>query len=69
MKFEEVQKHNSRSSCWVVIAGQAYDVTDFLNEHPGGPSSILRLAGQDATEEYEPIHPAGTLDAHLPKGI
>lgn len=43
---DEVRKHDSRRSCWVIISGQAYDVTDFLNEHPGGPSSILRLAGK-----------------------
>lgn len=42
---DEVAKHNSRRSCWVIIAGQAYDVTDFLDNHPGGPSIILRYAG------------------------
>lgn len=27
---EEVAKHNSRESCWVIVHGRAYDVTDFL---------------------------------------
>ena len=62
---EEIAKHNSRDSCWVVIHGKAYDVTEFLPEHPGGPKIILKYAGKDATEEYEPIHPPDTLDKYL----
>ncbi|KAM3417958.1 hypothetical protein BST61_g6170 [Cercospora zeina] len=62
----EVEKHGSRSSCWVIIQGQVYDVTYFLDFHPGGASSILRYGGKDATEEYELIHPPGTIDT-LPK--
>lgn len=58
---EDVAKHNSRESCWVIIHGRAYDVTEFLPEHPGGPKVILKYAGKDATEEYEPIHPPDTL--------
>jgi L-lactate dehydrogenase (cytochrome) len=64
---EEVAKHNSRESCWVIIHGRAYDITEFLPEHPGGPKIILKYAGKDATEEYEPIHPPDTLDKYLDK--
>lgn len=42
---DEVGHHDSKKSCWVVIAGQAYDVTDYLDRHPGGSNSILRHAG------------------------
>ena len=38
----EVAKHNSKDSCWVIIHGKAYDVTEFLPEHPGGPKIILK---------------------------
>ncbi|PKS06538.1 hypothetical protein jhhlp_007286 [Lomentospora prolificans] len=62
LSTDEVAKHNSQESCWVTLYGTVYDVTDFLNEHPGGPKAILRLAGKDATEEFDPIHPPGTLD-------
>jgi hypothetical protein len=64
---EEVAKHNNRESCWVIIHGRAYDITEFLPEHPGGPKIILKYAGKDATEEYEPIHPPDTLDKYLDK--
>lgn len=36
-----------------------------MNSHPGGVKVILRLAGTDATEEYDPIHPPGTLEENL----
>jgi L-lactate dehydrogenase (cytochrome) len=33
----------------------------------GGPKIILKFAGKDATETYEPIHPPDTLDKYLDK--
>lgn len=43
---QEVEKHNNRQSCWVIIEDEVYDVTDFIDEHPGGPGIILRYAGK-----------------------
>jgi len=66
---DEIAKHNSRESCWVIIHGRAYDVTEFLPEHPGGSKIILKYAGKDATEEFDPIHPPDTLDKYLDKSL
>jgi len=61
-----VSNHKSLDSCWVCIKGDLYDVTDFLPQHPGGSKIILQLAGDiDATEEFESIHPPGTLEDNL----
>lgn len=60
-----VAKHNTPESCWVTLYGNVWDVTKFLPSHPGGSKIILQLAGQDATEEYDPIHPPGTLEDNL----
>jgi hypothetical protein len=49
----------------VVLHGHVYDVTDFLPYHPGGSKIILQLSGRDATAEFDPIHPPGTLEEHL----
>ncbi|KAH8910412.1 FMN-dependent dehydrogenase [Coniochaeta sp. PMI_546] len=62
---EEVARHASADSCWVILYGKVYDVTDFLSSHPGGSKVILQLAGRDATEEYDPIHPPGILEENL----
>src|SRR5690242_9793232 len=60
-----VAKHNTAVSCWVILYGDVYDVTRFIPEHPGGSKVILQLAGSDATEEYDPIHPPGMLEENL----
>ncbi|AEO55361.1 hypothetical protein MYCTH_2299107 [Thermothelomyces thermophilus ATCC 42464] len=63
----EIAKHNKPDDCWVIVHGRAYDVTEFLPEHPGGTKIILKYAGKDATEEFDPIHPPDTLEKYLPK--
>ena len=60
-----VAKHNTPESCWVILYGKVYDVTEFLPTHPGGKKIILKLAGKDATDEYDPVHPPGTLEENL----
>ncbi|KAI9759127.1 MAG: hypothetical protein M4579_002574 [Chaenotheca gracillima] len=61
----DVAKHNTAQSCWVILYDEVYDVTEFLPSHPGGTKIILRYAGRDATEEYDPVHPPGTLAENL----
>ncbi|CCC06920.1 hypothetical protein SMACR_00944 [Sordaria macrospora] len=63
----EVAKHNTKDDCWVIVHGKAYDITEFLPEHPGGMKIILKYAGKDATEEFDPIHPPDTLEKYLAK--
>lgn len=53
---EEVAKHTSDTDCWVILEGNAYDVTDFLDDHPGGKKAIMLYAGKDATKEFAMLH-------------
>ncbi|KAI0795096.1 glyoxylate dehydrogenase [Abortiporus biennis] len=62
----DVAAHSTRESCWIIVHGKVYDVTDFLDEHPGGSKIILKYAGKDATEAYEPIHPPDAITTNLP---
>ncbi|CAI9097056.1 OLC1v1033353C1 [Oldenlandia corymbosa var. corymbosa] len=50
---DEVSVHNNSSDCWIIINAKAYDVTNFLSEHPGGDDVLLAAAGKDASEEFE----------------
>ncbi|KII95635.1 hypothetical protein PLICRDRAFT_34557 [Plicaturopsis crispa FD-325 SS-3] len=61
-----VAEHNSRESCWIIVHGNVYDVTEFLDDHPGGSKIILKYAGKDATREYDPIHPPDAITTNLP---
>lgn len=42
---EEVAKHNTETDCWVILSGHVYDVTKFLDDHPGGKEAIMLFAG------------------------
>uniref|UniRef100_A0A8C2TU56 Cytochrome b5 type B n=1 Tax=Coturnix japonica TaxID=93934 RepID=A0A8C2TU56_COTJA len=53
--LEEVGKRNSNREAWLVIHGRVYDVTRFLEEHPGGEEVLLEQAGRDATESFEDV--------------
>ncbi|MFS7929800.1 putative cytochrome b5-like heme/steroid binding domain, cytochrome b5, heme-binding protein [Helianthus anomalus] len=39
--FGDVSKHNKTDDCWVIISGKVYNVTQFMEEHPGGSEVIL----------------------------
>lgn len=41
----EVARHNTASDCWVILHDRVYDVTSYLNLHPGGGKLIFRTAG------------------------
>ncbi|KAK4304899.1 hypothetical protein Pmani_023166 [Petrolisthes manimaculis] len=60
--LKEVSKHSSSDSCWIVIQDNVYDVTNFLNEHPGGEDVLLGQAGMDATEIFQIV--GHSMDAH-----
>lgn len=38
---------NTRKQCWITYNGNVYDVTEFLEDHPGGDDLILNVAGGD----------------------
>lgn len=46
----EVESHNTAKSCYVTIGANVYDVTDFLDSHPGGADLVLDWAGKDVTD-------------------
>lgn len=63
IKLEEVKQHNNRDSVWFVIHNKVYDVTKFMDEHPGGEEVLLEQAGKDATEIFEDVsHSADAKD-------
>jgi sterol desaturase/sphingolipid hydroxylase (fatty acid hydroxylase superfamily)/cytochrome b involved in lipid metabolism len=69
ISLEELAAHSTEESCWVAINGSVYNLSSFLDEHPGGKSAILMKAGQDATLVFEPLHPPGTLELYAPEKV
>ncbi|KAG0324062.1 fatty acid alpha-hydroxylase [Dissophora globulifera] len=62
----EVKKHNSAKSCWVIHNNFVYDVTSFVEDHPGGEEYILDHAGTDISlimkDELSHFHSEGAYE-------
>jgi 4-hydroxysphinganine ceramide fatty acyl 2-hydroxylase len=46
----ELATHNTAKSCYVTIGTRVFDVTDFVESHPGGGELVLEHGGKDVTE-------------------
>ncbi|CAI4229969.1 unnamed protein product [Auanema sp. JU1783] len=55
LSSDDVASHNTPQSCWIILDNKVYDVTKFLEEHPGGEEVITQLAGQDATDAFNDV--------------
>ncbi|BEI81640.1 hypothetical protein CcaverHIS002_0208000 [Cutaneotrichosporon cavernicola] len=53
--YADLEEHKSRNSLWLTIHKKVYDVTAFLDEHPGGDEVLLEEAGRDGTEAFEDV--------------
>ena len=51
--LEEVKKHNTIDSCWLIINRDIYDITDYLKYHPIGSIVILKKGGMDVSLDYK----------------
>ncbi|PRP87768.1 putative origin recognition complex subunit [Planoprotostelium fungivorum] len=50
-----VAKHNTKHDCWVIYKGKAYDISKFVEDHPGGEDVLLDLAGRDISRDFEDV--------------
>ena len=52
----QVATHDTATSCWSSINGNVYDLTSWINQHPGGEGAILSICGKDGTSAFENQH-------------
>jgi cytochrome b involved in lipid metabolism len=60
LTMEQVKKNNTASSCWSVINGNVYNLTNWISSHPGGSGAITRLCGIDGTRGFSNQHRGDT---------
>lgn len=55
----EISSHDNATSCYSAINGQIYDLTAWVNMHPGGQGPILAVCGTDGTKKFMKEHKGG----------
>ncbi|MGJ9373781.1 cytochrome b5 domain-containing protein [Nesterenkonia sp. CF4.4] len=56
LTMDQVEENDSPDSCWTVMNGTVYDLTDWIDNHPGGANRIEGLCGTDAAEAFDAQH-------------
>ncbi len=52
----QVKKHSKATDCWTIIGRGVYNLTSWVNQHPGGASKILALCGRNGTQAFKGMH-------------
>uniref|UniRef100_A0A0K8U8V0 Cytochrome b5 reductase 4 n=1 Tax=Bactrocera latifrons TaxID=174628 RepID=A0A0K8U8V0_BACLA len=53
---DELARHNTREDAWMAIRGKVYNVTRYMDFHPGGVDELMRGVGCDATKLFDEVH-------------
>ncbi|KAF2104093.1 fatty acid hydroxylase [Rhizodiscina lignyota] len=68
----DVESRKTAQSCYVTVGAKVFDITEFLEDHPGGGDLILEYGGKDVSEimrdEISHAHSEAAyeiLDEHL----
>ncbi len=65
--LEEVAKHNKKDDLWIAVKGVVLDLTNWVDEHPGGPQALYSHMGKDASEEFEMLHDDEVIPKYAPE--
>jgi cytochrome b involved in lipid metabolism len=52
----DVAKHKTVTDCWTTVNGGVYNLTPFVNQHPGGVENITKICGKDGTSMFTAQH-------------
>lgn len=61
----ELKQHKSQEDCWTCINGKVYNVTPYVDFHPGGVEEIMKCAGKDGTSLFNKYHSWVNVDRML----
>jgi cytochrome-b5 reductase len=48
----EIKLHKEKNNLWTVLNGSVYDLTMYLDYHPGGEKKLMMGAGKDCTSLF-----------------
>ncbi|CAH8321224.1 unnamed protein product [Eruca vesicaria subsp. sativa] len=67
ISMEEVKKHKTGDSMWTVLKGRVYNITPYMNFHPGGVDMLMKAVGRDGTLLFNKYHAWVNYDILLEK--
>lgn len=56
VSLAELKKHNKKNDAWMAIRGKVYNVTRYMDFHPGGVDELMKGVGMDATQVFDEVH-------------
>lgn len=78
ISMEEVATHGTEEDGWTVFKGKVYNLTPYLDFHPGGRKILKAVIGKDCTAQFNKYHAwvngeymmekcqVGVLDTYVP---
>ncbi|KAI0027545.1 cytochrome b5-like heme/steroid binding domain-containing protein, partial [Vararia minispora EC-137] len=60
-----LKQHNKQDDAWSVFNGKVYNITPYVDFHPGGAREIMRAAGRDGTKLFALTHSWVNVDYML----
>ncbi|KAL0254382.1 Osmotic growth protein [Diplodia seriata] len=67
--LEEVKQHNKKDDLWIAVKGVVMNLTNWVDEHPGGPQALYSHMGKDASEEFEMLHDDEVIPKYAPEVV
>ncbi|XP_042147983.1 cytochrome b5 reductase 4-like [Ixodes scapularis] len=64
---EELARHSRRDDAWICLKGRVYNVTPYMEFHPGGEEELMRGVGKDATDLFIQVHKWVNFESMLEK--
>ncbi|CAE7851936.1 cyb5r4 [Symbiodinium necroappetens] len=64
---DEVARHNQVGDCWTIFQGRVYDISAYIDFHPGGKKQIMQGAGKDMTSLFHKAHPWVSMEGLVGK--
>ncbi|KAI0395447.1 putative cytochrome b5 protein [Xylariaceae sp. FL0594] len=62
---KEVSEHkDEQNGMYIIVDSGVYDITNFLDEHPGGAKILKRMAGKNATKQFWKYHGKNVLQKY-----
>ena len=69
LSLSEVKKHNSMDDCWSIVSGKVYNLTSYVQQHPGGIELISSICGIDGSTAFSNQHGSSAKPNNVLTGL